>query len=165
VPHPQHRGVFERNVETAEEMLGELRDGLRGADLLVMAAAVADFRPARRTEHKIRREETPHLNLDLEPVPDLLAALTREPSAEGVFTVGFAAESADLDARAVDKARRKGLQAIVANDISRSDIGFGSDYNAGVIFFADGSRHDLERMTKREMADRILDLILPRLKR
>jgi phosphopantothenoylcysteine decarboxylase/phosphopantothenate--cysteine ligase len=165
VPHPQHRGVFERNVETAEEMLGELRDGLRGADVLVMAAAVADFRPARRTEHKIRREETPHLNLDLEPVPDLLAALTREPSAEGVFTVGFAAESADLDVRAVDKARRKGLQAIVANDISRSDIGFGSDYNAGVIFFADGSRHDLERMTKREMADRILDLILPRLKR
>lgn len=165
VAHPEHRGVQERKVETADEMLTELREALAGADLLVMAAAVADFRPARRTDHKIRREETPHLSLDLEPVPDLLAALTHEPSAEGAFMVGFAAESADLEANAVGKARRKGLQAIVANDISRSDIGFGSDYNAGVIFFSDGSRHDLDRMTKREMADRILDLILPRLKR
>ena len=165
VAHPEHRGVSERRVETADEMLMELRQALAGADLLVMAAAVADFRPASRTDHKIRREETPHLALDLEPVPDLLAALTQERAAERVFMVGFAAESADLDARAVEKARRKGVQAIVANDVSRSDIGFGSDYNAGVIFFSDGSRHELDRMTKREMADRILDLILPRLKR
>jgi phosphopantothenoylcysteine decarboxylase/phosphopantothenate--cysteine ligase len=59
--------------------------------------------------------------------------------------------------------KRKGLQAIVANDISRKDIGFGSDHNAGVVLFADGTRHDIERMTKREMADRILDLVGPRL--
>ena len=163
--HPAHRGVQEQKVETAEEMLGELRQDLAGADLLVMAAAVADFRPTTRTDHKIRREETPHLNLDLEPVPDLLAALGQEHAAEGLFMVGFAAESGDLDARAIEKARRKGLQAIVANDISRQDIGFGSDYNEGVMFFSDGSRHPLDRMTKREMADRILDLVLPRLKR
>jgi phosphopantothenoylcysteine decarboxylase / phosphopantothenate---cysteine ligase len=165
MPHPRHRGVQEQHVETAEEMLAELRQDLVGADLLVMAAAVADFRPSRKTDHKIRREETPTLKLELEPVPDLLAALAREHSAEGVFMVGFAAESADLDSRAVDKARRKGLQAIVANDISRHDIGFGSDYNAGVVFFSDGSRQDLDRMPKREMADRILDLVLPRLRR
>jgi len=61
--------------------------------------------------------------------------------------------------------KRKGLQAIVANDISRRDIGFGSDYNAGVLLFADGSRHELEKATKREMADRILDLVLPQLKK
>jgi phosphopantothenoylcysteine decarboxylase/phosphopantothenate--cysteine ligase len=59
--------------------------------------------------------------------------------------------------------KRKGLQAIVANDISRKDIGFGSDFNAGVIVFADGSRQDVERVTKREMADRILGAIVPRL--
>ena len=163
--HPAHRGVETHHVETAEEMLEKLRLELPGSDLLVMAAAVADFRPAHRAEHKIRREETPRLTLELEPVPDLLATLAKEREAEGVFMVGFAAEGGDLDARAADKARRKGLQAIVANDISRDDIGFGSDYNAGLMLFADGARHVLDRMTKREMADRILDLILPSLKR
>jgi phosphopantothenoylcysteine decarboxylase/phosphopantothenate--cysteine ligase len=165
VQHPAHRGVEALHVETAEEMLQALRQELAGADLLVMAAAVADFRPAHRADHKIRREETPHLTLDLEPVPDLLASLSHEPQAQAVFMVGFAAEGGELDAKAADKARRKGLQAIVANDISRDDIGFGSDYNAGVILFADGTRHVLDRMTKREMADRILDLLLPRLRR
>jgi phosphopantothenoylcysteine decarboxylase/phosphopantothenate--cysteine ligase len=152
-------------VETAEDMLKALRQEMSGADLLIMAAAVADFRPAQRADHKIRREETPHLTLELEPVPDILATLSREPEAQGVFMVGFAAEDGDLDVKAADKARRKGLQAIVANDISRSDIGFGSDYNAGVILFADGTRHVLDRMTKREMADRILDLLVLHLKR
>ena len=165
VLHPAHRGVEAHHVETADDMLQALRQELAGADLLVMAAAVADFRPVLRAEHKIRREETPHLTLDLEPVPDLLATLSQEPVAHGVFMVGFAAEGGDLDAKAADKARRKGLQAIVANDISRDDIGFGSDFNAGVILFADGTRHVLDRMTKREMADRILDLLLQRLKR
>ena len=164
-PHAAHRGVEVRNVETAEDMLEALRRELTGADLLVMAAAVADFRPTHRAEHKIRREETPRLTIELEPVPDLLATIAQEPQAHGVFLVGFAAEGSDLDAKATEKARRKGLHAIVANDISRGDIGFGSDYNAGVILFADGTRHVLDRMTKREMADRILDLVLPRLKR
>ena len=165
VSHPAHRGVDVHSVETADDMLEKLRQELPGADLLVMAAAVADFRPAHRAEHKIRREETPRLILELEPVPDLLASLAKEHEAQGVFMVGFAAEGGDLDAKATDKARRKGLQAIVANDISRGDIGFGSDYNAGVMLFADGTRHELDRMTKREMADRILDLVLPRLMR
>jgi phosphopantothenoylcysteine decarboxylase / phosphopantothenate---cysteine ligase len=164
-PHPAHRGVEAHPVETADEMLQMLRQELGGADLLVMAAAVADFRPTKRADHKIRREETPHLTLDLEPIPDLVATLAKETAAQGVFLVGFAAESSDLDAKAADKARRKGLHAIVANDISRGDIGFGSDYNAGVMLFADGTRHELHRMTKREMADRILDLVLQRLKR
>jgi phosphopantothenoylcysteine decarboxylase / phosphopantothenate---cysteine ligase len=158
------RGVDVRMVETGEEMLGELKKALAGADLLVMAAAVADFKPAARTDHKIRREETPHLELALDPVPDLLAELARDPAAKGVYLVGFAAESGDPEGRAVEKLRRKGLGAIVANDISRTDIGMGSDDNAGVMLFADGARHELERMTKREMSDRILDLILPRLK-
>ena len=163
VSHPAHRGVKVRRVETAEDMLEALREEIAGADVLVMAAAVADFRPAHREDHKIRREETPRLSLDLEPIPDLLAALAADPASQGVFMVGFAAEGKDLEVNAVGKARRKGLHAIVANDISRSDIGFGSDHNEGVMLFADGSRHELPRMTKREMADRILDLVLPKL--
>src|SRR3989454_4301049 len=161
--HPTHHGIEVRPVETAEEMLAELRERLQGADLLVMAAAVADFRPAKLADSKIRREETKRLTLDLEPIPDLVATLGGEKESAGVFRVGFAAEGSDLDAKALDKMKRKGLQAIVANDISRKDVGFGSDYNAGVVLFADGTRQEIERMTKREMADRILDLVGPRL--
>jgi len=163
--HPEHHGVEVREVATADEMLAELRSSIKGADLLVMAAAVADFRPARLAERKIRREETPNLTLELEPIPDLIATLGAESDAAGVFRVGFAAEDSDLSEKAVEKMKRKGLNAIVANDISRKDVGFGSDHNAGIVFFTDGSRHELEKMTKREMADHILDLVVPRLKK
>src|SRR5437588_6910719 len=163
--HPEHRGIDVQRVDTAEEMLAELRSQLRGADALFMAAAVGDFRPAKAADRKIRREDTPNLTLELEPIPDLVATLAGDPDLAKVFRLGFAAEDSALDARAVEKMKRKGLHAIVANDISRHDIGFGSEYNAGVLLFADGSRHELEKATKREMADRILDLVLPQLKK
>src|SRR5579864_4370058 len=161
--HPEHHGVEVQRVDTSSEMLAELRSHLRDADLLLMAAAIGDFRPAKTVEQKIRREETPHLALDLEPIPDLITSLSSEPSLAHVFRIAFAAEDSDLDRKAIEKMKRKGVQGIVANDISRRDIGFGSDYNAGVLMFSDGSRHELEKATKREMSDRILDLVLPRL--
>jgi len=162
--HPAHEGIDVRRVETADEMLSELKRDLAGADLLVMAAAVSDFRPARIADEKIPREQTSRLRLELEQVPDLVAALGNEKEGQRVFRVGFAAEGSDLAAKGLEKMKKKGLQAIVANDISRKDIGFGSDHNEGVMLFADGSREDLPRMTKRQMADRILDLVRPRLK-
>jgi phosphopantothenoylcysteine decarboxylase/phosphopantothenate--cysteine ligase len=162
--HPSHHGVEMRQVATADEMLAELRSTMKGADLLMMAAAVADFRPAKTVASKIRRENTPKLTLELESLPDILATLGTEKDAAGIFRVGFAAEDSDLSSKGLEKMKRKGLQAIVANDISRKDIGFGSDNNAGVVIFADGSSHELEKMTKREMADHILDLVVPRLK-
>jgi len=162
--HPSHHGVEMRQVATADEMLAELRSEMKGADLLMMAAAVADFRPAKTVASKIRREDTPKLTLELESLPDLVATLGQQKDAEGVFRVGFAAEDSDLSTKGLEKMKRKGLHAIVANDISRKDIGFGSDNNAGVVMFSDGSNHELEKMTKREMADRILDLVVPRLK-
>ncbi len=161
--HPRHRGVEERHVETADDMLAELRSQLPGADLLLMAAAVGDFRPARRATAKIRREDLATLTLQLEPIPDLLAELSRDAAAASVYRVAFAAEDSAVDAKAVEKMKRKGVHAIVANDISRRDIGFGSEDNAGVLVFADGERFELEKMTKREMADRILDRVLPRM--
>jgi len=162
--HPAHEGIDVRPVETADEMLAELKRDLAGADLLVMAAAVSDFRPARIADEKIPREQTSRLRLELEQVPDLVAALGNEKEGQRVFRVGFAAEGSDLAAKGLEKMKKKGLQAIVANDISRKDIGFGSDHNEGLVLFADGSREDLPRMTKRQMADRILDLVRPRLK-
>jgi phosphopantothenoylcysteine decarboxylase/phosphopantothenate--cysteine ligase len=164
-PHPAHHGVEVQHVDTAEEMLAELRTQLKGADMLLMAAAVGDFRPARTTGRKIRREETPNLTLRLVPIPDLVAEIAGDESLAGVFRVGFAAEDSDLQTKGAEKLKRKGLHAIVANDISRRDIGFGSEFNAGLLLFADGSRHELEKATKREMADRILDLVLPKLNR
>ena len=129
-----------------------------------MAAAVADFRPARTATGKIRREETKSLTLQLEAIPDLLAETAADQPAARVYRVGFAAEDSALEKKATEKIKRKGLDAIVANDISRTDIGFGSDFNEGALIFADGTRHELQRMTKREMADRILTLVLPHLK-
>jgi phosphopantothenoylcysteine decarboxylase/phosphopantothenate--cysteine ligase len=162
--HPTHHGIATQQVETAEEMLAELRAQLKGADLLLMAAAVGDFRPAKTAPKKIRREDSPSFNLALEPIADIVGSLAADKELARVFRVGFAAEDSELDSKAVEKLKRKGLHAIVANDISRHDIGFGSEDNAGVLLFADGSRHELEKMTKREMADRILDLVVPRLK-
>lgn len=163
--HPPHPGVQLRPVETATEMLEALREEISGADLLVMAAAVADFRPALAEAEKIRREERGELVLMLERNVDVLAELAREPAARSVFKVGFAAEGADLEARAREKLERKGLDAILANDVTRKDIAFGSDHNAGVLLFRDGTRVEIERVTKREMADRILDAVVPRLRR
>ncbi len=161
--HPAHHGIDVTPVETADEMMKVLRRELGGADLLVMAAAVADFRPARTEDHKIRREESPRVTLALEPIQDIVAVLGKEKEAQGVFRVGFAAEGSDLETKAREKMKKKGLQAIVANDVSRKDIAFGSDFNAGVMLFADGAREELPRMTKRDMADRILDLVHSRL--
>src|SRR6266700_884579 len=134
--HPAHHGINVKPVETADEMTKVLRHELAGADLLVMAAAVADFRPARTEDHKIRREASPRLTLALEPIQDIVAALGNEKEAQGVFRVGFAAEGSDLETKALEKMKKKGLQAIVANDISRKDIAFGSDFNEGVMLFA-----------------------------
>src|SRR5438105_2586262 len=155
--HPEHPGVRIRQVETATEMLEALKEEVPGADLLIMAAAVADFRPAQVETQKIRREARAELVLKLEKNVDILAELSRQPGVEGVYRVGFAAESEELEQNAAEKLERKGLDAIVANDISRKDIAFGSEFNAGLLVFRDGRQLPLERTSKREMAERILD--------
>jgi phosphopantothenoylcysteine decarboxylase/phosphopantothenate--cysteine ligase len=152
-----------RRVEAAADMLAALREELPASHLLLMAAAVADFRPAEPAAEKIRREERGELIVRLERNVDILAELARMPGTEHVFRVGFAAEGRDLAAKATEKIERKGLDAILANDITRQDIGFAVDHNAGMLLFRDGTRVDIERVTKREMADRILDAITPRL--
>jgi phosphopantothenoylcysteine decarboxylase/phosphopantothenate--cysteine ligase len=160
-PYVGHGGISARHVESAAEMLAAVREELAGAQLLVMVAAVADFRPARKATGKIRREDTESLELELEKNVDILAELSRDGGAEGVFRVGFAAEDADLERHAAEKLARKKLDAIVANDI-RGGV-FGSDENAGVMFFRTGERLELPRSSKRQMAERILDAVRERL--
>ena len=161
--HPPHPGVVVQPVETAAEMLDCLRAHSADADLLVMAAAVADYRPRQAARDKIRRDATAALNLELERNVDILAVLSPELPSK-TFKVGFAAEGAELEQKAREKLARKGLDAIVANDITRKDIAFGSDFNAAVLLFSDGHRVELERATKRDLADRLLDLVRGRLR-
>jgi phosphopantothenoylcysteine decarboxylase/phosphopantothenate--cysteine ligase len=160
-PHAERAGIAISRVESADEMLAAVREALGGAHLLVMVAAVADFRPAHAAPGKIRREDLDTLELKLEKNVDILAELSHDSRAEGVFRVGFAAEDADIERHAAEKLGRKKLDAIVANDI-RSGV-FGSDENAGVMFFRTGERIELERSSKRQMAERILDAVRERL--
>jgi phosphopantothenoylcysteine decarboxylase/phosphopantothenate--cysteine ligase len=172
VPLPAEAEVV--RVESTADLRGALLrtvhapDGSAGFDALVMAAAVADFRPVRPAETKLERGG---LTLELEPTPDLLAeigriargldsegAQTREPLQPPPVIVGFAAETGSLD-RAADKLRRKGADLLVANDVSEPGSGFGTETNRVSILAADGSRDDLPLLSKREVADRLLDRV------
>jgi phosphopantothenoylcysteine decarboxylase/phosphopantothenate--cysteine ligase len=144
-------------------------DGSAGFDALIMAAAVADFRPVRPAERKLERGRG--LTLELEPTPDLLAEIgriahgldsdgapTRQPLQPPPVVVGFAAETGSLD-RAAEKLRRKGADLLVANDVAEPGSGFGTETNRVSILSADGSRDDLPLLSKREVADRLLDRV------
>jgi phosphopantothenoylcysteine decarboxylase/phosphopantothenate--cysteine ligase len=145
-------------------------DGGAGFDALIMAAAVADFRPTSPAERKLERGTG--LRLELEPTPDLLAEIgriahgldsdgspTREPMRPVPVIVGFAAETGSLE-RAADKLVRKGADLLVANDVAEPGSGFGTDTNRVSILGAEGSREDLPLLSKREVADRLLDRVV-----
>jgi phosphopantothenoylcysteine decarboxylase/phosphopantothenate--cysteine ligase len=144
-------------------------DGRAPFDALVMAAAVADFRPTTSADHKLERGNA--LTLELEPTPDLLAevgriahgadsdgAITRRPLEPRPVLVGFAAETGSLD-RAADKLRRKGADLLVANDVSEPGSGFGTETNRVTILAADGGSDALPMLTKRDVAQHILDRV------
>ena len=164
---PSVAGAVRRvDIRTAAELelaLGELAGA---ADVVVMAAAVADFRPRAVAPGKLSRRDSPELALALSAVPDLLAGLAEARRGARPYLVGFAAETAGgeaLAARALVKLREKGCDAIVANDVSAPGIGFGADDNQVTVFFADGGRTDLPQASKRAVAERLWSLIAPRL--
>jgi phosphopantothenoylcysteine decarboxylase/phosphopantothenate--cysteine ligase len=135
-----------------------------------MAAAVADFRPAAAAA-ETKLERGAGLSLQLEPTPDVLAQIARivrgtdsngESTAQAVsprpYLVGFAAETGSLE-RAAEKLRRKGVDLLVANDVAETGSGFGTETNRVSILSLDGERDDLPLLSKREVADRLLDRI------
>jgi phosphopantothenoylcysteine decarboxylase/phosphopantothenate--cysteine ligase len=148
-------GVEVRPVVSAADMHDAVMAALPDADLLVMAAAVADYRPAAVAEQKIKKRDD-DLTLQLAKTTDILAA-TAARSSERLVRIGFAAESQDLVSNAADKLERKRLDLIVANDISRTDSGFGTDDNAVVLLDRTGGQRELPLLPKREVADLILD--------
>jgi phosphopantothenoylcysteine decarboxylase/phosphopantothenate--cysteine ligase len=154
---PAPPGVRRVDVETASELAGALGREFDSADVLVMAAAPADFRPKRAAGEKIHREASGGIELDLEATEDILASLTARRRDDQTI-VGFAAETGDGVERAREKLARKGADAIVLNDVSRAEIGFESAENEVVIVEA-GGEHHVPLAAKEEVADAILDRV------
>jgi len=156
-------GVTRVDVTSAREMEQAVQAEAPGADLVIMTAAVADFRPRQAATEKIKRSRLAPdgLTLELEQNPDILAGLGRtRAKAPGAVLVGFAAETGDLEANARAKLAAKGADFLVANDVSRRDIAFGSDANEVTVFRREGPPLFLARRPKGELAPALLDLFV-----
>ncbi len=150
-------GVDFMQVESAQEMYEAVRDMLGGVDVAILCAAVADYRPVAFSRQKIKKKEE-RLVLELERTPDILGDMRRVFGFEGKL-VGFAAETQDLVAYGREKLRRKQCDMVVANDVSRSDVGFDARENEVVLIFHDREEY-LPKDTKEQVAMRILEHIV-----
>jgi len=154
-------GITVVPVETAAEMEAAVLQGAQRADVVVMAAAVADFRLKTPAETKLSKADgLPELVL--EPTPDILAELGRRRH-EGQVLVGFAAETHDLASRAAAKLRGKNIDLMVANDVSARGVGFDHDTNAVTILGSDGTCREVALTSKLQVAHAILDSVIDRL--
>ena len=150
-------GALAKPVESTQDMAEAVASEIAAADVLVMAAAPADFRPASVASAKIKKTGSAP-TLALEETPDVLksTASRRKP---GMVAVGFALETDDLEQNAQKKLAAKSLHLIVANSAREAGAGFGHDTNRVTIFAKDGGREELPLLSKRETADAILDRI------
>ena len=150
------KGARVVNVESAAQMRNAVFASLDQADIIIKAAAVADFTPKAKFDGKIKKGGE-GMQLELVRTEDILLSLGKQKSNK--ILVGFAAEAADLLENAQSKLDRKNVDMICANDISRNDIGFGGSENAITMLFKDGRRENIDKCSKAEAADRILDAI------
>ncbi|WP_253446169.1 bifunctional phosphopantothenoylcysteine decarboxylase/phosphopantothenate--cysteine ligase CoaBC [Halomonas sp. Y3] len=158
---PCPAGVERLEVETAVEMHEAAQRLAPESDLFIGCAAVADYRAESAAEHKIKKVEgEEELVLRLVKNPDIIAAVAALPTEHRPLVVGFAAETRDLATYARDKLARKGLDMIVANDVSREGLGFGSDHNAALLLWRSGDggvdQESLDPQPKREMAGAVI---------
>jgi phosphopantothenoylcysteine decarboxylase/phosphopantothenate--cysteine ligase len=143
---------------SAVEMHGAVMRELPNATVFIGAAAVADYRPANAADAKIKKDGKETMTLELTKTPDILADVAKHRS-NGLLVIGFAAETNDVVNYARSKMQKKGLDMVVANDITKEGAGFNTDTNIATIISKD-SQIDLPLMPKRELADKILDEIL-----
>jgi phosphopantothenoylcysteine decarboxylase/phosphopantothenate--cysteine ligase len=148
------------SVRSAAEMYAAVMERVAAATIFIGCAAVADFRPTRRAAQKIKKQGRRRIVLELEATEDIIGAVSALPDRNGLIVAGFAAESESLLQQAEQKLREKGLDLIVANDITRQDAGFDVETNAATIIRRDGSRLELPLQSKRALADRLLDEIV-----
>jgi phosphopantothenoylcysteine decarboxylase/phosphopantothenate--cysteine ligase len=153
---PDPRGIHVDRVETAEQMRAMVASRAGDADAVIMAAAVADFRPQKPTESKLKKEEgVPEIHL--EPTPDILRELgTRKGDR---VLVGFAAETDDLEAAGRKKLEGKNLDLLVVNRVGASGTGFGTDTDEAMILARDGQDEPLRTWTKLDLAAAVLDRV------
>ena len=154
-------GVNVVNATTAQAMRQAVMREAPGADILVMAAAVADFAPKQASGRKIKRDGA-ELQVELVPNPDIIAEVGEMPPEVRPFLIGFAAESQDLEANAIGKLRDKGLDLIVGNVVGGPFDAIGSDENKVTVFGGEGALTDWPMLPKRQIAERLWDLIADR---
>ncbi|MDD5013777.1 MAG: bifunctional phosphopantothenoylcysteine decarboxylase/phosphopantothenate--cysteine ligase CoaBC [Atribacterota bacterium] len=155
---PAPKGITTISIETAEEMKKEVFKYFSESDIIISAAAVADFRPKEVFAGKIKKEKNTNPLIQLEKTSDILFELGRKKGKK--ILVGFAAESENLMANALKKLKEKRLDLIVANDISTKETGFPSDKNKASLVNNNGILQELPLMPKIDMAGKILDEIL-----
>ncbi|MDD3702869.1 MAG: bifunctional phosphopantothenoylcysteine decarboxylase/phosphopantothenate--cysteine ligase CoaBC [Victivallaceae bacterium] len=151
-------GVDTIRVESAAEMATAIHSSAADADAIIMAAAVADYRPVKQLEHKMKKTDG-NLTIELERTEDILKTLGEQKNPDCIL-VGFAAETDNLMENAIDKQKRKNLDWIVLNDVSRPGIGFGSDQNAVTLISRDGRIIELDSAAKSVIAAKILEYVL-----
>lgn len=158
---PPPLGVTTMSVESATQMQWALNDAAKDADVVIMTAAVADFRPAKEAEHKLKRGQLgPHITLELVQNPDLLAELGKKRGASTTpLLVGFAAETEDMIGNAEQKLATKKCDLVVANDVTEPGAGFAVDTNRVTLVDSSGAM-ELPAGTKAEVAHRILDHVV-----
>jgi phosphopantothenoylcysteine decarboxylase/phosphopantothenate--cysteine ligase len=153
------------SADTTADMLEAVLREIDNNTVLIMAAAPADYSPVKKADQKIKKDRA-KITLELKKTPDILkevAAMKKRAGRMNVFTVGFAAETNNIEEYALKKLKEKDLDMICLNDVSRLGAGFGSDTNIITIFFKSGTRVELPMMTKGEVAARILEEIGSRL--
>jgi phosphopantothenoylcysteine decarboxylase/phosphopantothenate--cysteine ligase len=144
------------SIVTSDELYDAVHRAVRECDVLVMCAAVSDYKPATVEPQKMKKRKTPFA-LELIPTRDILASLSKED--RGYLVVGFAAETHDLETNAQKKLQAKNCDLIVANDVSRTDSGMESDENAVTIFFRNGESRTISRAQKQIIARELVKII------
>ena len=152
-------GVETVHVETAQQMEAAVTARASTADAVIAAAAVADYRPAEYVDRKIKKSGDT-VDLRLARNPDIVAAVGQSKR-PGQILIGFAAETDDIEGHAEKKLKEKNLDWIVANDVTAEGAGFEVDTNIVTLISSDGRRTALPKMSKRDVADKILDLLTP----
>jgi len=157
---PNPADVETVRVQTALQMREAVLNAVTKADVLIMSAAVADYRPVSASKTKLKKESSPRITLELTRNPDILSEVTGD-----LIKVGFAAESENLIESAVAKLKAKNLDLIVANDITAADSGFDVDTNKVILIDRQGNKEELPLLPKAEVAQKVLDKVVEMLAR
>jgi phosphopantothenoylcysteine decarboxylase/phosphopantothenate--cysteine ligase len=150
------KNVRLESIETSDEMYESVQRAIQDCDVLVMCAAVADYKPAKYSREKLKKKSA-GLALELVPTRDIIASVAAQN--RSFLVVGFAAETENMAENAQKKLRQKKCDLIVANNISRDDFGMESDENEVTIFFKNGNERKISRAPKKNIAHELVKII------